>query len=181
MQCQSMCMSVRWFEQKLTTFIRPTISASPEAKFQYWGTSHETSAITTTFVGWHLLHQSVLHFRPSPKQQLYLRAVDERLRSSAFAWTLSVSCRNLCVICICCQICMPARRQRETQERERARARERAKERGRVSNRCLHFPLESHRHRSVDTCALCAQLIAQWDSLKDEERNDRHRTYGNLS
>ena len=134
MQCQSMYMSVRWFEQKLTTFIRPTISASPLAKFQYWGTSHETSAIRTTLVEKHLLHQSVLHFRLPPKQQLYLRAVNERLRSSAFAWTLSVSCRNLCAICICCQICMHAHTVRErTQKRVSERARKRAKERGRVS------------------------------------------------
>ena len=72
-------------------------------------------------------------------------------------------------------------RETETEERERARARTSERERESLSNRCVHFLLESHRHRSVDTFALCAQLIAQWDSLKDEERNDRHRTYGNLS
>ena len=72
-------------------------------------------------------------------------------------------------------------RQRQRQKRERARARERAKERGRVLVIGVHFPLESHRHRSVDTFALCAQLTAQRDRLKDEERNDRHRIFGNLS
>jgi hypothetical protein len=65
-------------------------------------------------------------------------------------------------------------RDRERREKER----ESEQKRESLDNRL--FPLESHRHRSVYAFVLCAQLIAQRDRLIDEERNDRHRTYGNL-
>jgi hypothetical protein len=78
-------------------------------------------------------------------------------------------------------VCERERIERET-ERETQTEREISSERKRegLGNRGVHFPLESHRHRSVDAVVLCAQLIAQRDRLIDEERNDRHRTYGNL-
>jgi hypothetical protein len=65
-------------------------------------------------------------------------------------------------------------RDRERREKEIESERKRES----LGNRL--FPLESHRHRSVYAFVLCAQLIAQRDRLIDEERNDRHRTYGNL-
>ena len=94
------------------------------------GDIHETSAIRTTLVALHLLYQSVLvlHYRLSQKHQLYLRVVNERLRSSAFAWTLSVGCRNLCVMCIIGNTHTVRERIRQTYRRDRGGGSERSKE-----------------------------------------------------
>ena len=108
---RSMYMLVCWFKQKTYHIYDAHHKRKRRGEVPILGDIHETSAIRTTLVALHLLHQSVLHYRLSQKQQLYLRTVNERLRSSAFAWTLSVGCRNLCAICIYCQICMYPRRQ----------------------------------------------------------------------
>jgi hypothetical protein len=100
----------------------------PSGEVPMLGDIHETSAIRTTLVSLHLSHQSVLHFRLSQKQLLYLRAVNERLRSSAFAWTLSVGCRNLCVICIIGNTHTVRERVRQTYRRDREVDSERSKE-----------------------------------------------------
>ena len=152
----------------------------PRGEVPKLGGIHETSAIRTTLVSLHLSIQSVLHFRLSQKQIVYLRVVNERLRSSAFAWTLSVGCRNLCVMCIIGNTHTVRERIRQTYRRDTGGGSERSKEWESLSVIFVCFPLASHRHRSVDTFILCAQLIAQRDRLIDEQRDDRHRTYGNL-